>query len=125
MSPSPNDVLRHILDETGFLLTQSALISLDEFLHDPVRKRAFVRSLEIIGEAAGLLPDDLKHGQSQIDWRAMSAMRNRLIHGYFGVDYEIVWDVVVGKIAELQAATLMMLEKLPQTDEVHGETASD
>lgn len=55
----------------------------------------------------------------------MSAMRNRLIHGYFGVDYEIVWDVVVGKIAELQAATLMMLEKLPQTDEVHGETASD
>lgn len=53
MSPSPNDVLRHILDETSFLLTQSALISLDEFLYDPVRKRAFVRSLEIIGEAAG------------------------------------------------------------------------
>lgn len=125
MSPSPNDILRHILDEADFLLAQSALISLDEFLHDAVLKRAFVRSLEIIGEAAGKLPDDLKQRQSQIDWRAMSAMRNRLIHGYFGVDYEIVWDVVVNKVAELRAVTLIILQELPETDEVYGETPSD
>jgi uncharacterized protein with HEPN domain len=125
MSPSPNDILQHIVDEADFLLAQSASISLDEFLHDAVLKRAFVRSLEIVGEAVGKLPDDLKRKQSQIDWRAMSAMRNRLIHGYFGVDYEIVWDVVVSKVAELRAAALLALEEPPETDEVHGETPTD
>lgn len=90
MSPSPSDILRHILDEADFLLSSSASISLEEFELDGALKRAFVRSIEIIGEAAAKLPDDLKQRYSQVDWRAMSAMCNRLIHGYFGVDYELV-----------------------------------
>ncbi len=125
MSPSPHDILQHMVEEADFLLAQSASISLDEFLHDAVLKRAFVRSLEILGEAANKLPDDLKQKQSQIDWRAMSAMRNRLIHGYFGVDYEIVWDVVVNKIPELLLAVQVALKDPLGTDEVHGETPTD
>jgi uncharacterized protein with HEPN domain len=57
-------------------------------------KRAFVRSLEIIGEAAKHVPKDVRHRHSHVEWRAITGMRDRLIHGYFGVDYEIVWDVV-------------------------------
>lgn len=125
MSPSPNDILRHILDEAEFLLAQSAAVSLDGFLQDAVRQRAFVRSLEIIGEAAGKLPNDLKQRYSQIDWRAISAMRNRLIHGYFGVDYEIVWDVVKSKVPELRTVVLAMLDQLSQADEVQSEARSD
>jgi uncharacterized protein with HEPN domain len=59
------------------------------FLRYETLKRAFVRSLEIIGEAVKQLPDDVKQRYSHLDWRAMAGMRDRLIHGYFGVDYTV------------------------------------
>jgi uncharacterized protein with HEPN domain len=74
----------------------------ETFLQDETLKRAFARSLEIIGEAVKLLPNDLKQRYSQLEWRVMAGMRDRLIHGYFGVDYDIVWDVVLNKIPVLQ-----------------------
>lgn len=64
--------------------------------------RAFVRSLEIIGEAAKKLPDEFRTQHPDAEWRAMAGMRDRLIHGYFGVDYELVWDVVRTKIPQLK-----------------------
>ena len=79
------------------------------FLHDETLKRAFVRSLEIIGEAVKQLPDDLKQRYSHLEWRAMAGMRDRLIHGYFGIDYDIVWDAVSNKIPELQQAVAHIL----------------
>jgi uncharacterized protein with HEPN domain len=54
-----------------------------------------------------------------------SAMRNRLIHGYFGVDYEIVWDVVVNKVPELRTVVLAMLDQLSRAQEVQSEAPSD
>jgi uncharacterized protein with HEPN domain len=51
-----------------------------------------------IGEASKKIPDDFKQKYSHLEWRAMAGMRDRLIHGYFGVDYGIVWDVVKNKI---------------------------
>jgi uncharacterized protein with HEPN domain len=72
------------------------------FLRDETLKRAFVRNLEIIGEAVKQLPDEVKQRYSHLEWRAMAGMRDRLIHGYFGVDYDIVWDVVTNKIPELR-----------------------
>ena len=72
------------------------------FLRDETLKRAFVRSLEIIGEAVKQLPEDVKQRYSHLEWRAMAGMRDRLIHGYFGVDYDIVWDAVRNKIPALQ-----------------------
>ncbi len=53
-----------------------------------------MRSLEVIGEATKQLPEDLKQKYGHVEWRAMAGMRDRLIHGYFGVDYEVVWDAV-------------------------------
>ena len=64
-------------------------------------KRAFVRSLEVIGEAAKHVPDEVRQRYSHIEWRAIAGMREWLIHGYFGVDYEIVWDVIETKIIRL------------------------
>ena len=81
------------------------------FLHDETLKRAFVRSLEIIGEAVKQLPDDVKQQYSHLAWRAMAGMRDRLIHGYFGVDYDIVWDVVSSRIPELQQAVTHILHQ--------------
>ena len=69
-----------------------------------------VRSFEIIGEAVKQLPEDLRQNYAQIEWRLIAGMRDRLIHGYFGVDYEIVWDAIVNKIPILEETVREMLE---------------
>lgn len=102
MSSSTIDVLRHILDETVYLTDHSRELTKAEFIQDDTLRRAFSRSIEVIGEAAKQVPDDFRQRYSQIDWRAMAGMRDRLIHGYFSIDYDIVWDVVKNKVPQLR-----------------------
>ena len=61
-----------------------------------------MRSLEIIGEAAKKVPEDFRAQYAGVEWRAMAGMRDRLIHDYFGVDFELVWDVVQRRVPELR-----------------------
>ncbi|WP_367401643.1 HepT-like ribonuclease domain-containing protein [Geoalkalibacter halelectricus] len=74
-------------------------------------KRAFVRSLEIIGEAVKNLPDDLKIRYPDLDWRRMAGTRDRLIHGYFSVDFELVWDIIQNKIPPLDAGIRQIISQ--------------
>jgi uncharacterized protein with HEPN domain len=73
---------------------------------------AFVRSIEIIGEATKHVPDDFRRQNPQFEWRAMAGMRDRLIHDYFGVDYGLVWDVVTNKIPDLRERLTRLLHQL-------------
>ena len=109
MSPSARDYLQHILDETTYILTSSKGVDKATFLQDETLKRAYVRSLEIIGEAVKQLPDTIRQKYRSVEWRAMAGMRDRLIHKYFGVDYDIVWDVIVNKIPVLDAEIKQIL----------------
>jgi len=102
MSLPSLEYLRHILDETAYLADRAKGLSKDEFMQDETLKRAFVRSIEVIGEAAKKVSAELRQKYSHIDWRAMAGMRDRLIHYYFGIDYDIVWDVVTNKVPVLQ-----------------------
>jgi uncharacterized protein with HEPN domain len=102
MSRSMLGFLQHILNETQYLMNRAKGITKAEFLEDGTLQRAFVRSLEIIGEATKQIPDDFREKYSHIEWRAMAGMRDRLIHAYLGVDYDIVWDVVTTKVPALQ-----------------------
>ena len=79
-------------------------MSSELFLADETLKRTFVRSLEIVGEAVKQIPEDFRLLYPQVEWRKMAGTRDKLIHDYLGVDYELVWDIVVNKIPALQRA---------------------
>ena len=111
MSRSVLEYLRHILEETHFILSQSSDLEKCDFINNPTLKRAFVRSIEIIGEAVKQIPDDMRSKYPEIEWRALAGMRDRLVHAYFGVDYDIVWDVVKNKIPILDADIKSILEQ--------------
>jgi len=81
-----------MLDEIDYILNRISNMDYDSFVRDETLKRAFVRSVEVIGEASKKLPENIKAMQPEIEWRKVSGMRDRLIHDYFGVDYTIVWD---------------------------------
>ncbi len=98
MSPLLLEFLRHILEEADYLIEESAKIDQEQFLRDKTIKRAFVRSLEIIGEAAKHVPEDTRTKYPDADWRRISGMRDRLIHGYFATDYSLVWLIVTERI---------------------------
>lgn len=96
--------LRHILDEVNYLLKQAQGLTYDQFLKDETLQRAFARSFEIIGEAAKNLSADFKRRHKAIDWRAMSGLRDVLIHRYFEVEWEVVWKVMRDKLPDLKKA---------------------
>ena len=101
MSHSHLEFLRHILDEGAFLAHECTGLTREVFLQNESLKRAFVRSLEVIGEAVKNVPENVRVQSSEIQWKAIAGMRDRLIHGYFSVDYDIVWDAVTNKVPTL------------------------
>ena len=109
MSVSSREYLLHMLDEIDFIQSQLPGRDFEKFEADPVLKRAFVRSLEIIGEAAKKISDEFKNQHREIEWRKITGLRDRLIHGYFGVDYRIVWDVAVNKLPPLRDQLIRIL----------------
>lgn len=111
-SSPPIEYLRHIMAEADYIVAQSADLERDEFLADETLKRAFVRSIEIIGEATKHVPDKFRQQHLEFEWRAMAGMRDRLIHGYFGVDYELVWDVAINKVPLLRDQLVNLLRDL-------------
>ena len=94
--------LKHILDECNFLLTYIKQLNFEDFFSSEIHKRAAVRSIEIIGKASKKISLETRTTNNHIEWTDLSKMRDVLVHQYFGIDYEIVWDVISEKIPELQ-----------------------
>ena len=97
----PIEYLKHIRDECEYVIQKSQDLTKEVFLGDETIKRAFVRSIEIIGEASKKVPDEYKSQHQNIQWKEMAGMRDVLIHGYFGINYNIVWDVVTSHLPDL------------------------
>ena len=109
MQPSLVEFLQHIQIEIDFCRSATAGLSFDNFMEDSIRMRAVVRSLEIIGEATKKIPPDFTCLFPLVSWKEMAGMRDRLIHNYFGVDYEIVWNTVHEDLEVLQIWMPLMI----------------
>jgi uncharacterized protein with HEPN domain len=102
MSFEPRDYLRHLLAEADYLIGKSQGLTFESFDADETLRRAFVRSLEVIGEGVKKLPAEFREQHPEVEWGPIARLRDRLIHGYFGIDHQIVWDIVQNKIPSLR-----------------------
>lgn len=76
-------------------------VDYDSFIADEKTIDAVVRNFEIIGEAANRLDPDFKDNNPEIEWKRIRGFRNRIVHDYFGIDYEIVWEIIETYLDEL------------------------
>ena len=88
------DYVEDILDAMDKAETLLAGVTYDQFEADFRVNFAVIRALEIVGEAARRIPDDVRLRYTEVPWRGMAGMRDRIIHGYDIVDLQVVWDVV-------------------------------
>ncbi len=102
MSKLPIEYLKHIRDEVEYLLKTSQSLTEEEFMKNETLQKAFTRSLEIIGEASKNIPQEFRESHNMVEWSLMARTRDRLIHHYFGTDFEIIWDVVTEEIPKLK-----------------------
>ncbi len=108
-------------DKARLLHIQEAIIYIEVFLknktkqdlyNDPLIRFAVERQLEIIGEAANYLSVPLKENHIEIEWRRIVGFRNFLIREYFGIDLELVWDIVDNKIPVLKKTIEQILMEI-------------
>lgn len=100
-----------LLDEILYIKSVIDIVDKQDYMQNETLKRATVRSLEIIGEATKKIPGDMKTKWSDVEWKNMAGMRDRLIHDYMGVNYNIVWDVIINKLPSLETQILNIIEE--------------
>jgi len=88
-----------------------------DFASDRKTQDAVIRNLEIIGEAAGRLPSALQDRTPGIEWRKIGGLRNILIHGYFGINLPILWDIVQNKLGPLERACRTLLSQTADSED--------
>src|SRR6478609_5472474 len=95
-------LLEDILECSGKIKKYTKGYTYDDFINDDKTVDAVVRNFEIIGEASSNIDNDFKTFNPQVNWRDMKTLRNRMIHDYTGVDYEIVWEIINKYLDDLE-----------------------
>jgi len=111
--------LRHILDEIVFLRKISKDRNLDDLIHDDYFAHAIRSAIEVIGEAAKNVPGQVKSEHPEIPWHDMAGLRDRIIHGYFRIDYSIVWNVITDDLPALEPKISAILNELDEVSHTH------
>jgi uncharacterized protein with HEPN domain len=98
-----DDFLRDIREASRRIKMYTDAMAYDRFLADIKTQDAFVRNLEIIGEATKSVSTELREKNPDVPWKGMTGVRDRLIHHYFGVNLDIVWDIVTVELPALES----------------------
>jgi uncharacterized protein with HEPN domain len=103
--------LKDILQAIKRIEEYTKSLSFEKFCENQLVQDGVVRNLEVIGEAVKQLPRDIYRKYPMVEWKKIAGLRDILIHAYFGIDREIVWDVVTNKIPKLKEQISGILKK--------------
>lgn len=106
-----NMSLNDILESMNRIDKYISGVEYDSFLNNQMLIDAVIRNLEIIGEAARNVPEEIRSKYPKIPWRNMIGLRNILIHQYFGVDESIVWEIIQADLPEARPNLLKAIEE--------------
>ncbi|MFZ1897304.1 DUF86 domain-containing protein [Methanoregula sp.] len=105
----------HFLDDireaTGKIRDYTEGMTYHEFLKDQKTQDAVIRNFEIIGEATKNLPDDLKERYPAIAWKQVAGFRDIIAHGYFRIDFEVLWGIVTERLPEFKKEIAKVLRE--------------
>lgn len=104
--------LGHILESINFIDEYLRGCNCDDFLNSWEKKDAITRRLEIIGEAVKNIPQNIRDHYPNIPWKKISNTRNKLIHEYFGVDYDLTWGIILRELPKLKKQIERILKEL-------------
>ncbi len=106
------DILDAIVDTVEFVKD----MSFEDFLHDKKTVNAVIRSLEVIGEASKNVPQSLRDQYPDVPWKKMAGMRDKLIHEYFGVDLEVLWQTIKQDLPSVKPLIEKVIKELDNGD---------
>ena len=103
--------LQDVVEAAGKVRSYTAGLSFKTFSEDTKTVDAVVRNLEVIGEAIKQVPDDVRSRHTDVEWKKIAGLRDILVHQYFGIDVEIIWDIVQNKLPALEAQIRKVIEE--------------
>jgi len=104
--------LKDMIDSSSKGINFISNMTYDEFIKDEKTQYALIRAIEVIGKASTKILKNIKDKFSEIPWREVSRMRNKLIHDYFGVNLKVVWKTGIEDLPDLKSKLQKMIESL-------------
>ncbi|MBI2650734.1 DUF86 domain-containing protein [Candidatus Woesearchaeota archaeon] len=105
--------LEHIIDAIKDIGLFTKGLTKSQFLKNKLRQSAVIRQLEIIGEASKNLPKNFREKYTEVEWKRIAGTRDKIIHHYFGIDLNTVWDIVKKDLPDLKRKVITILKEDP------------
>src|ERR1035437_2029356 len=118
----PNIRVLHIRDAIERIQKATQRASYLDLSHNDILLRAVVYDIMVIGEASKNVPEDLKTTYSDIPWKNVSGTRDKLVHDYFDIDTDIVWNIITQELPKLKIAILDYISKNPEIEKLGKES---
>jgi len=106
--------LLHILDAIDEIEAYLSGLNLDAFLENSLVKNATLMQIQIIGEATSHINASLKQQYKNVEWQKIKGTRNIIAHEYFGIDYEIVWEIAINNLPDLKEKIQVIINEIPE-----------
>jgi len=105
--------LLHIVEAIEEIQQYTTKVDIKSFLSNSMMRFACVKQIEIIGEAANVITPETKAIFTDMEWRQIIGMRHILVHEYFGVDFDLIWQVIIDDLPVLKEKVLQVLASIP------------